>query len=395
MASIEALNRVNPDSGKSEDYWRIVDRQKIGTIWKKKVTTLGFVPKKDAEKALKIYEGRKAAGEEVLPGTASRSESPPLRVWWLRFLARMKAEGKAQGTVNLAEMLGRSILADLGDLRLDEITPAKVDDYVVSRRVEGIRGRTLQLEIRHLQNALRLAVEEEKLGVAPTLKLPAATDAKPHVWLSPEQSEAMILCLPWIAEPASAVAIYAALETGCRRGELLSRQWSDIRWSQGPSGALWIGDRVEDGEITWQPKTRSGRTTPLSSGLREVLLWWNTLRLNDDAGAWLFPSPHNPGEALGNFRRALASACRKAGVPELHPHALRHTWATRLAMKGIPRAITMALGGWRSPEILEGIYQHATDSFAADAVEQACLAGGPPIAGQHGQQVIPMRAAKK
>lgn len=391
MASIEALSdRVNPETGKIQDYWRIVDREKVAGAWKKKTTSLGFISKKEAEKALKVYEGRKAAGEEVLPGTVPRSESPTLKAWWSRFVARLKADGKAPGTVTLAEMIGRSILAELGELPLDEVTPAVVDGYLVGRREEGIRGRTLQLEIRHLQQALGLAVTEGKLMTAPTLKMPANTGAKPHVWLSPEQSEAMILQLPWATEPASAVAIYAALETGCRRGELLSRVWSDVRWSQGPSGAIWIGDRVEDGVVTWSPKTGKGRTIPLSSGLREVLLWWNMKRQNDDAGAWLFPSPHNQVEPLGNFRRALASACRRAGVPELHPHAIRHTWATRLAMRGIPRAITMALGGWRSPEMLDEVYEHATDSFSADAVERVSLPAVPPTT----NGIIPFKAKK-
>ena len=66
------------------------------------------------------------------------------------------------------------------------------------------------------------------------------------------------------AHPHLQALIIAALSTGCRRGELLSLQWSQIR-------------RDEHGVARWiefpasKTKTHEPRVIPVSSDLRAVL----------------------------------------------------------------------------------------------------------------------------
>jgi integrase len=69
---------------------------------------------------------------------------------------------------------------------------------------------------------------------------------------------------------------------------------------------------------------------------------------------------------MTSYRRALANACKSAGLPVLNPHALRHTGATRLALAGVERRTTQAIGGWRTGEMLDEIYEHTCDDRQAE-----------------------------
>jgi integrase len=77
--------------------------------------------------------------------------------------------------------------------------------------------------------------------------------------------------------------------------------------------------------------------------------------------------PSNPGDtsAGGRIKKAFRGAVRRAGLADLHPHDMRHTWATwHYAQHRDPNAL-MALGGWKTPAMVFR-YAHANvDQFQA------------------------------
>ena len=75
---------------------------------------------------------------------------------------------------------------------------------------------------------------------------------------------------------------------------------------------------------------------------------------------WIFPSPRDPAKPRGNFKGALKFACERAGLPHLNPHALRHSFASRMAAKRVPRVVTAAIGGWSpTSAVLSEVYELA------------------------------------
>ena len=108
------------------------------------------------------------------------------------------------------------------------------------------------------------------------------------------------------AHPHLQALIIAALATGCRLGELLSLQWSQIR-------------RDEHGVARWiefpasKTKTHEPRVIPVSSDLRAVL----EMRRTDPKGEALPPEAFvfgNPvGERIGSVKTAWRNTCRRAG----------------------------------------------------------------------------------
>jgi hypothetical protein len=111
--------------------------------------------------------------------------------------------------------------------------------------------------------------------------------------------------------------VEAALETGCRRGELLTLQWWQVRFS--PKAELFLPAR--------KTKTKADRTIPISARLRAIL----DMRRNgpDD-------KPHPPeayvfgneiGEPIASFKRAWECALLKA-------HGLKPKYVVKIEGEG-------------------------------------------------------------
>jgi len=81
---------------------------------------------------------------------------------------------------------------------------------------------------------------------------------------------------------------------------------------------------------------------------------------------------------MKDFGGTLKASCWKAGVHVIHPHALRHTWATLAFSAGIDVRAVQELGGWRSPELPLRIYAHVSTQHAREAMRRFPLGSGLP-----------------
>jgi integrase len=166
--------------------------------------------------------------------------------------------------------------------------------------------------------------------------------------------------------------VRAALETGCRYGELTRLEVADFNPD---AGTLAIR------------KTKAGKP-------RHVVL--------TPEGAEFFKA-HCAGRARGELlfahadgapwraseqARPMRAACVRARItPVVSFHALRHTWASLAVMAGVPLLVVARNLGHTDTRMVERHYGHLAPSFVTEAIH----AGAPRYGLGGSKRVIPLR----
>jgi site-specific recombinase XerD len=111
------------------------------------------------------------------------------------------------------------------------------------------------------------------------------------------------------------------------------------------------------------------RVVPVSPSTGEALARYVRLRNRH-------PKEHLPALWLGARGRLTAGGvtqmlyrrCDQAGIPRIHPHILRHTWAHEMKRAGAGEGDLMSLGGWSTPAM---VHRYGKSAAVARAHETA------------------------
>lgn len=370
VAYLLKTNRIHPETSKKAHYYRIGWWQN----GKQQTAALGFVTPKEAARLLKIWEGQTAAGED--PQKLSETRSTRLLADSLdRLQVQLAARGLAKNTQEQARYCCEALLRVLKNPPITGITSALLDQYVLTRREEGVRNRTIRIEFGYLKRALQLAKKEKLLAELPDFPMLHTRDSRPPRFILPTQRQDLADVLPWKTRPVSAMAMYLLLSVGARKTELLSARWEQVHWEAGGHGAIRLAPIEAEGAVVGTTKTRKARMVPLSSVVREVFQrYWE--RQGRPTEGWVFPG--STGH-LKDVRTALEGACARAGVTTLSPHGLRHSFSTAAAAGGISKRATQDVGGWVDPRTLEDAYTHSVPEGAVEAVEVLSVVSGNSV----------------
>lgn len=119
--------------------------------------------------------------------------------------------------------------------------------------------------------------------------------------------------------------ILAALDTGCRRGELLSLQWREVSL-----------ERRTIRLLASKTKSKKDRELPISDRLFALL----QMGRHDPAGRVFGPDAfvfgNELGEPIRTVKTAWYAATRRAGIENLRFHDLRHEAGSRFLEAGWP-----------------------------------------------------------
>jgi integrase len=121
------------------------------------------------------------------------------------------------------------------------------------------------------------------------------------------------------AGPHLQALILAALETGCRRGELLTLQWGQVDLD---AGTVFLPAA--------KTKTAEDRTISITGRLRAVLDMRRTDPEGEDFGPDGYVFGNEVGEKQDSIKTAWRLTCQRAGITDLHFHDLRRECGSRL-----------------------------------------------------------------
>lgn len=238
--------------------------------------------------------------------------------------------------------------------KLSHLDSKIVEDYKSYRSVQQARPMTINIELQIMKSILSLAVKWGYTNVNPAQNVEAiriirTTEAR---FLTKEEAKKFLECSSDWQYPI----FYAFLNTGMRKQELMTLEWSDVDFHRRK-----IKIRVKDG---WTPKTAE-REIPISDGLMNVLL---KLRTQSNCSLVF----HEDGQVIENnkLRKELMKVTKKAGFPDVTKiHSLRHTFASHLVMKGVDLPTIKQLMG-HSDISTTMIYSHLAQDHLSDVVSK-------------------------
>lgn len=153
------------------------------------------------------------------------------------------------------------------------------------------------------------------------------------------------------------------LETGLRVNELVQLTVDDLSWSGSPVATLTVRPEIA--------KNKKERSIPVSSRLSEAIAGMNQkVWLPKGLGPTAFAfHQDDPGRHISTrqVERIIAAAGRQACGCDVHPHMLRHTFATKVLGKSNTRVTQMLLG--HSSLQSTQIYTHPNNDELRKAVE--------------------------
>ena len=159
---------------------------------------------------------------------------------------------------------------------------------------------------------------------------------------------------------------YIELATGLRRGELLGLKWEDVDFKE---GVLHIRRQVAriDHEIAEAPLKTKNAYRNVSIGADAVqFLTEHKQKLGKFSG-YVFPSPTggpiSPDSVLNMLHRVL----KRAGLPKVRFHDLRHTFATLALQNGVDIKTVSGMLGHYSAGFTLDTYTHVTTAAQKEA----------------------------
>lgn len=166
-------------------------------------------------------------------------------------------------------------------------------------------------------------------------------------------------------------AIRALLLTGCRKAEILSLPWA---WFDPAARCIRFGD------------TKSGaQIRPLGLTAVEFLIQ----RPRD--GEWMFPADKGDGHFIG-VAGVLSDLCEAAGLEDVSPHVLRHTFASIAAELGFSELTIAGLLGHSARGVTQR-YSHVPDIALLAAADRVSAHIAAALDGTAGADVVALPKA--
>jgi len=290
---------------------------------------------------------------------------------------------------NYELQIRRHISPALGSLKLSKLTPAHVQSLYAAKLRDGMKPASVRYIHAVLHRGLEQAVRFNLIPLNAAAKVdPPKVRQEEITPLDAEQATRLLDVAHGEVDRFEALYV-GALTTGLRIGELLGLKWPDIDLE---NRTLRVSRQLQRGEIEGQakrtlvftePKNASRRTVDLPQRTVEALRSHRKRQLEDqlragvqwaDYGLVFATSKGTPYDYQTVTTRHFKPLLKRAGLPDIRFHDLRHTYATLLLARGThPTYVQKSLGHANIAMTLDR-YSHWMPSMGratADAIDAA------------------------
>jgi integrase len=250
-----------------------------------------------------------------------------------------------------------------GRMAVGKVRSDTIKAFIRERLAAGAAVGTVNRELALLHRAFTIGAQAEPSKVAKIPRIAQLEENNTRAgFFEDADYRALLRQLPEDLRPVLAFAYH----TGCRKGEILSLQWSQVDLQRSVV-------RLEAGTT----KSGEARLIPLVPELLEMLKLQRVKRDTEHpACPWVFY--WRDGEPMRDFRDSWANACRaaglwlgdaKAGKPSKLFHDLRRSGVRNLVRSGVPEKVAMTISGHKTRAVFER-YNIVSEADLFEAAEK-------------------------
>ena len=326
-----------------------------------------------------VKEKLKKAIEENVGIDYGRAKNYTVGNWlevWYENYAKIKMRPSTYLTYHgyienhIKPQLGKIPLNDLTTLHLQQfykklLAEGRVDRIEAKKKPKGLAPKTVRNIHQMIGSAYNLAMEQKLVTRNPTQG--CALPKVEHKEMKTLTADQLSTFFQEARDSGVFALYYIDLTTGLRRGELLGLKWSDIDLEKGDLRVQRQIGRI-DGKIIEMPlKTKNAyRTLPLSADAIDVLMQQRRKTGNSE---WVFPSPTGGPVSPDSVLHMLHRVLKRAGLPKVRFHDLRHTFATLALQNGVDIKTVSGMLGHFSAGFTLDTYAHVTTSAKREAAK--------------------------
>lgn len=280
---------------------------------------------------------RLARGEPLAqPQQATKSEQTFVEFAQEWFEDYVKPNNKYSEQLAKKYALASSLVPFFGRMPIGKIGAQDVEHYKAQQVEAGFTNKTIRNRLTILNKCLTTAYEWRQFdGHPPKIKWPKCAPARVD-YLSPEECELLLSHADGVIHEI----ILTALRTGMRQGELKGLQWSSIDWQ---NRIITVRHSRDDHrKVLVPPKSNRERYIPMDVDVYAML------HERKRATGYVFLRRGIYPFSNDRLHHAIRKVCGAAGLRNIGWHTLRHTFASQLAMRGVPMPAIKELMGHAS-----------------------------------------------
>lgn len=262
--------------------------------------------------------------------------------------------------------LDKRIYPSLGEIKMPEITPAQISALLLSIQAEGKAHSTVVKVYSILHSLFKMAYMGDMIERNPMDKVERPKPRKDEVKgreieaYTADDLRHIIECLE--KEPLKwRVYIHLLIDTGLRRGECCALRWENIDFQD---HHLTVAGNLcytpKKGIYLDTPKNGKTRTIDIDPEITAMLRQLRAEQAGKAISRFVFtqedsPEPMHPQSPT----RYLKKFSERYNVPDMHPHKLRHSFASVAITNGADVASVSEKLGHSDKAVTLRMYTHA------------------------------------
>lgn len=342
---------------------------------KVKTTITGRTKKEVKAKAQQAQSNFKANGSTVFKRVKVTTYRELTDLW----LENYQMTVKPQTLVSTRQFLKNHILPVFGDMQLDKIHIAHIQSWVNKLAFKIVNyGVAASINKRILQYGVSMQLIPFNPAREVILPRPQKAGANRIKFIDKEDLKTFLDYMERLAPTAynyyyDSVLYKLLLATGCRYGEAVALEWSDIDFNSATISITKTYNRIVKQVGT--PKSKAGiRTISIDNKTILMLKQYRNrqrqafMEIGSPAPALVFSTTVSQYPNSDARTKSLRYRCKEAGIPQFTFHAFRHTHASLLLNAGISYKELQHRLGHATLAMIMDTYSHLSKEKEKEAV---------------------------